>query len=140
MPKRISDVSLHVYVTPKTLERVVETVREVVDDHLADRDVFAWRFTLPVDTDDPAHMALETHWRELHLDRVPDTRATYEIALSLVGAPDELTDDDVAALERQLLHGIYAVARTEPGQEMIPVSIRASQRTDVDLDIDLELL
>ncbi|MEU7767175.1 hypothetical protein AB0B25_18845 [Nocardia sp. NPDC049190] len=139
MPKRISDVSLHVYVPPESLERVVETVREVVDEHLADRDVFAWRFTLPVDTDDPTHIALETRWRTDHLGPEPQNRVTYEIALSLVGAPDQLTDNDVATLERQLLHGIYAVAQTEPGQE-IPVSIRASQRTDVDIDIDLELL
>ncbi|MEU7633314.1 hypothetical protein AB0C34_25590 [Nocardia sp. NPDC049220] len=139
MPKRISDVSLHVYVRPDSLERVVETVREVVDEHLADRDVFAWRFTLPVDPDDPAHITLETRWRTEHLGRAAQNWVTYEIALSLVGAPDQLTDDDMATLERQLLQGIYAVAQTEPGQE-IPVSIRASQRTDVDLDINLELL
>lgn len=60
MPKRISDVSLHVYVTPETLERVVDTVRAVVDEHLAERDVFAWRFTLPVDSDDPAHAELQS--------------------------------------------------------------------------------
>ncbi|MEU2033940.1 hypothetical protein [Nocardia amamiensis] len=135
MPKRISDVSLHVYVTPEALERVVETVREVVYDYLTDRDVFAWRFTLPVDTDDPAHAALTNHRATDRLYGAPENRHTYEIALSLVGAPDQLTDDDVATLERQLLRGISGLARTEPGRQ-IPVSIRASQRTDVDLDID----
>ncbi|MBF6340546.1 hypothetical protein IU450_32320 [Nocardia abscessus] len=135
MPKRISDVSLHVYVTPEILERVVDTVRAVVDEHLADRDVFAWRFTLPVDADDPAHAALENSSDSDPSYEGSDDRSTYEIALSLVGAPDQLTDDHMAALERQLLHGISELARTEPGRG-IPVSIRASQRTDVDLDID----
>lgn len=137
MPKRISDVSLHVYVTPETLERVVETVREVVDDHLQDREVFAWRFTLPVDTDDPTHVTLETQWRMDHPGVEPGERGTYEIALSLVGAPAELTDADMAGLEQQLLHGIYGAARTEPGQN-IPFSIRARQRADVDLDVERE--
>ncbi|WP_330231891.1 hypothetical protein OHA40_05005 [Nocardia sp. NBC_00508] len=135
MPKRISDVSLHVYVTPEALDRVVETVREVVDDYLTDRDVFVWRFTLPVDTDDPTHLALESRCGPGRLDGALADRRTYEIALSLVGLPDQLTDDDVATLERQLLRGISGLARTEPGRQ-IPVSIRASQRTDVDLDID----
>ncbi|MGQ4617075.1 hypothetical protein [Nocardia sp. R7R-8] len=138
MPKRISDVSLHVYVTPETLERVVDTVREVVDDHLLDRDVFAWRFTLPVDADDPAHAALESRCPTDPSGGGCDHRSTYEIALSLVGAPDQLTDDHMAALERQLLHRISGLARTEPRAD-IPVSIRASQRTDVDLDIDRDL-
>lgn len=138
MPKRISDVSLHVYVTPETLERVVDTVREVVDDHLTDRDVFAWRFTLPVDADDPAHAALESRCPADPPGDRSDRRSTYEIALSLVGAPDQLTDDHMAALERQLLQRISGLARTEPGSD-IPVSIRASQRTDVDLDIDRDL-
>lgn len=135
MPKRISDVSLHVYVTPETLERVVDTVRAVVDDHLTDRDVFAWRFTLPVDADDPAHTALASRCRTEPPCAGADARGTYEIALSLVGAPDQLTDHDMAALEQQLLQGISALARTEPGHG-IPVSIRASQRADVDLDIE----
>lgn len=141
MPKRISDVSLHVYVTPETLERVVDAVREVVDDHLTDRDVFAWRFTLPVDADDPAHAALENSCRPDRPGDGSDHRSTYEIALSLVGAPDQLTDDHMAVLERQLLHGISGLTRTEPGAD-IPVSIHASRCTDVDLDIerDLELL
>ncbi|MFE7742045.1 hypothetical protein [Nocardia sp. NPDC057455] len=135
MPKRISDVSLHVYVTPEMLERVVDTVREVVDDHLADRDVFAWRFTLPVDSDDPAHAALASSCPTDPPDGITGRRGTYEIALSLVGAPDQLTDADTAALEHQLLHAVSGLARTEP-EGGIPVSIRASQRTDVDLDID----
>ncbi|MGQ4599908.1 hypothetical protein [Nocardia sp. R6R-6] len=137
MPKRISDVALHVYVTPETLERVVDIVREVVDDHLIDRDIFAWRFTLPLDSDDPAHVALVSHCGGDRLDNEPENRRTYEIALSLVGEPNQLTDDGVATLERQLLHGISGLARTEP-ERQIPVSIRASQRTDVDLDIDRE--
>lgn len=138
MPKRISDVSLHVYVTPETLDRVVDTVRAVVDDHLTDRDVFAWRFTLPVDADDPAHTALESRCRTDRPGDRSDHRSTYEIALSLVGAPDQLTDDHMAALELQLLHGISELARTEPGAD-IPVSIHASRCTDVDLDIDRDL-
>ncbi|MBF6467603.1 hypothetical protein IU427_20780 [Nocardia beijingensis] len=137
MPKRISDVSLHVYVTPETLERVVDTVRAVVDEHLAERDVFAWRFTLPVDTDDPAHAALQSRCPTDPPGAVAD-RATYEIALSLVGAPDQLTDDHLAELERRLLRAVSRLARTEPGPG-IPVSIRASQRTHVDLDIDRDL-
>ncbi|MGK8524677.1 hypothetical protein ACRS6B_25400 [Nocardia asteroides] len=120
--------------TPETLERVVDTVREVVDDHLTDRDVFAWRFTLPVDSDDPAHTELAGRC-PAEPRGVPDVRATYEIALSLVGAPDQLTDDHMVTLERQLLQAVSGLARTEPGRG-IPVSIRASQRTDVDLDID----
>lgn len=132
MPKRISDVSLHVYVTPETLEHIVDTVRELVDDHLQDRDVFAWRFTLPVDADDPAHCALESRWRAANPGRRRSTRGTYEIALSLVGAPTELTDADIAALEDQLRLGIHAVG----ADREIPFTIRALQRTDVDLDRD----
>ncbi|MGW4718604.1 hypothetical protein [Nocardia sp. NPDC004260] len=124
--------------TPETLERVVDTVREVVDDHLTDRDVFAWRFTLPVDADDPAHAALESRCPADRPGDRSDRRGTYEIALSLVGVPDQLTDDHMATLERQLLQRISGLARTEPGAD-IPVSIRASQRTDVDLDIDRDL-
>ncbi|WP_245676349.1 hypothetical protein [Nocardia niwae] len=124
--------------TPETLERVVDTVRAVVDEHLADRDVFAWRFTLPVDTDDPAHAALENRYPTDPPSAAADDRTTYEIALSLVGAPDQLTADHMAALERHLLQAISRLARTEPGPG-IPVSIRASQRTDVDLDIDRDL-
>lgn len=136
MPKRISDVSLHVYLTPETLEHVVRAVRALVDGHLADRDVFAWRFTLPVDQDDPRHLTLETQWRMDNPGREPGARGSYEIALSLVGDPAELTDDDVAALEHRLLLAVYAAPRT--GEPEIPFSLRASQRTDVDLDADRE--
>ncbi|MFG1797265.1 hypothetical protein [Nocardia sp. NPDC049149] len=137
MPKRISDVSLHVYVTPETLEAIVETVRAVVDDHLQDRDVFAWRFTLPVDSDDRAHVALETHWRAAHPGQEPTGCGTHEIALSLVGAPAELSDADIAELEQQLRHRISGLAGEDPSRE-IPFSIRAMQRTDVDLDAERE--
>lgn len=137
MPKRISDVSLHVYVTSETLERVVETVRAVVDEHLQDREVFAWRFTLPVDTDDPVHEALETQWRAAHPEQDPGDRGAYEIALSLVGARAELTDDAMARLEQQLRQGISGAAHSEPGGG-IPFTIRAMERADVDLDTERE--
>ncbi|QIS02937.1 hypothetical protein F5X71_11995 [Nocardia brasiliensis] len=133
MPNRISDLSLNVYVTSETLERVVQTVREVVDDHLQDRDVFAWRFTLPVDADDPAHAELETRWRAAHPEADPAERGTYEIALSLVGADTELTDADMAQLELHLCQGISGVAGAD-----IPFSIRAMARADVDLDTERE--
>ncbi|WP_067655904.1 hypothetical protein [Nocardia harenae] len=135
MPKRISDVSLHVYLTPETLDHVVRAVREAVDAHLAERDVFAWRFTLPVDADDPRHAALESRWRADNPDLDPGARGCYEIALSLVGAPAELTDDDIATLEHTLLLALYAVPRDEPE---IPFTLSASQRTDVDLDTERE--
>ncbi|MFC8047283.1 hypothetical protein [Nocardia sp. NPDC057353] len=131
MPKRISDVSLHVYLTPETLDHVVRAVRDAVDAHLAERDVFAWRFTLPVDPDDPRHATLETRWRLDNPDSDPGARGCYEIALSLVGAPDELTDDDIAALEHTLLLALYAAPRDEPE---IPFTLSASQRTDLDAD------
>ncbi|MFC8528586.1 hypothetical protein [Nocardia sp. NPDC057227] len=135
MPKRISDVSLHVYLTPETLDHVVRAVRDEVDAHLADREVFAWRFTLPVDTDDPRHAALETRWRTDNPDRDPGARGCYEIALSLVGAPAELTDGDIAELEHKLLLALYATPGDEPE---IPFTLSASQRTDLDLDTDRE--
>ncbi|WP_433579088.1 hypothetical protein [Nocardia brasiliensis] len=123
--------------TSETLERVVQTVREVVDEHLQDREVFAWRFTLPVDTDDPAHDTLETQWRAAHPEQDPGDRGTYEIALSLVGARAELTDAAMARLEQQLRQGISGVARTEPDRG-IPFTIRAMERADVDLDTERE--
>ncbi|WP_028477526.1 hypothetical protein [Nocardia sp. CNY236] len=135
MPKRTSDVSLHVHVTPETLEQVVATVRAVVDDHLIDHDVFAWRFTVPVDTDNPTHLALENHHRASHLDDTAHNRQTYEIVLGLVGSPDQLADRDMAILERELLQNISMLGRSKPG-ESIPLSIRSSPCTDVDLDID----
>ncbi|MEV5649998.1 hypothetical protein AB0L57_17280 [Nocardia sp. NPDC052254] len=134
MPKRISDVSLHVYVTPETLDRVVHTVRCVVDDHLAEHDVFAWRFTLPVDADQPAHTLLETQWRLDHPDRDPGTRRTYEIALSLVGEPEQLTESGLAALEHRLLLGIAT------DSDAVPYSIQALHRDSYDFDENRERL
>ncbi|MEU8899980.1 hypothetical protein [Nocardia sp. NPDC048505] len=136
MPKRISDVSLHVYVTPETLDRVVETVRDVVDDHLQDRDVFAWRFTLPVDADDAAHIALESQWRAAHPDLAPAGRRTYEIALSLVGAPRDLTAPGLAALERRLMLET-AGATTDP---QIPRTIRTQRRDSFEFEFEREYL
>lgn len=135
MPKRISDVSLHVYLTPETLDHVVRAVRDAVDAQLAERDVFAWRFTLPVDADDPRHADLAARWRLDNPDLDPGPRGCYEIALSLVGDPAELTDDAIAALEHTLLLALYAAPRDEPE---IPFTLSASQRTDLDLDADRE--
>ncbi|MFE3444944.1 hypothetical protein ACFXNW_18085 [Nocardia sp. NPDC059180] len=128
MPKRISDVSLHVYVTPENLERIVEAVRTALDDHLQDRDVFAWRFTLPAAPDDPLHREFETHWRASNSGTLPTGYGTYEIALSLVGEPAELTDADMTALQDRLRTGITGATAREA-----PFRIRAHQRTDVDL-------
>ncbi|GAB2682715.1 hypothetical protein [Nocardia goodfellowii] len=136
MPKRISDVSLHVYVTPETLDRVVETVRAVVDDHLQDRDVFAWRFTLPVDSEDTAHIDLAARWRVDHPDADPGARRTYEIALSLVGAPRDLTAPGLAALERRLM---LETAGTTTDLE-IPRTIRTQRRDSFDFEFEREYL
>ncbi len=136
MPKRISDVSLHVYVTPEALERVVETVRGVVDDHLEDRDVFAWRFTLPVDTEDPVHIVLESQWRVDHPDAEPGDRRTYEIALSLVGAQRDLSAPGLAALERRLM---LETAGGITGPE-IPRTIRTQRRDTFDFETERESL
>ncbi|RDI65448.1 hypothetical protein [Nocardia pseudobrasiliensis] len=133
MPKRISDVSLHVYVTPETLERVVETVRGVVDDHVADRDIFAWRFTLPVDTDQPDHTVLETQWRLDHPGAESGDRRTYEIALSLVGDKKLLTAANLATLERELALGMTA-------EDAAPYSIHALHREGFDLEENRELI
>ncbi|MEV6280933.1 hypothetical protein [Nocardia sp. NPDC051832] len=136
MPKRISDVSLHVYVTPETLDQVVETVRDVVDDHLQDREVFAWRFTLPVDPEDPAHIVLESQWRVDHPEADPGDRRTYEIALSLVGAPRDLTAPGLAALERRLM---LETARATTDLE-IPRTIRTQRRDSFDFEFEREYL
>jgi hypothetical protein len=138
MPKRISDVSLHVYVTPETLERVVAIVRRVVDDHVAERDVFAWRFTLPVDTDHHAHTMLETQWRLHNPAADPGARGSYEIALSLVGAPELLTEADLNALERQLVQGISTESGL-PGAMAVPYVLHASSRDSFDLEENTEL-
>ncbi|WP_280458966.1 hypothetical protein [Nocardia carnea] len=62
MPKRISDVSLHVYVTPETLDRLVESVRADLAEHLDDGEVCAWRCTLPVAEDDSRHQEFDSRW------------------------------------------------------------------------------
>jgi hypothetical protein len=133
MPKRISDVSLHVYVTPATLDRVVAIVRQVVDDHVADRDLFAWRFTLPVDADQPGHVVLETQWRLDHPRVDPADRGTYEIAFSLVGAAALLTGDNLAELERQLVLGIST-------EDAVPYEIHALHRESFELEENRELI
>ncbi|MGN2640256.1 hypothetical protein ACWEKT_22385 [Nocardia takedensis] len=122
--------------TPETLDRVVETVRGVVDDHLQDRDVFAWRFTLPVEAEDPTHLLLETQWRMDHPEQEPFDRRTYEIALSLVGAPRDLTAPGLAALERRLM------TATAPGlaDPAIPRVIRTQRRDSFDFEIERESL
>ncbi|MFF0490852.1 hypothetical protein ACWDSJ_18050 [Nocardia sp. NPDC003482] len=119
--------------TPEALERVVDTVRRVVDDHVADRDVFAWRFTLPVDPDQPDHTVLETQWRLDHPGADPGARRTYEIALSLVGDQRLLTEADLATLERKLILGICAV-------DAVPHSIHALHRESFDLEENRELI
>lgn len=137
MPKRISDVSLHVFVTPEILHRIVASIRTVVDDHLQDRDVFAWRFTLPVDTGDPIHNDLESQWRGTHSGSDPENEATYEIALSLVGDPDEFTDADIAELEDCLVLAVCGAVAPEPSPG-VPFRLRADQRTDFALELDPE--
>ncbi len=133
MPKRISDVSLHVYVTPQTLDHVVQTVCRIVDDHVADRDIFAWRFTLPVECDDPTHTVLETQWRLDNPDDEPGDRRTYEIALSLVGEARQLTKAGIAKLEQQLILGLSA-------DEPIPYIVHALQRENFELEENRELI
>lgn len=139
MPKRISDVSLHVYAMPEMLDRVVDTVRTVVDDHLQDRDVFAWRFTLPAGEEDPAHILLATQWLLEHPDELPGPRNTYEIALSLVGAPDDLTEADLDMLRERLLSetaGPEAVGVGSP----LPRTITVRRRDSFDYEFEREIL
>ena len=136
MPKRISDVSLHVYVTPEILDRIVAGIRGVLDDHLHDRDIYAWRFTLPVDADDVVHRDLESQWRGGCSDRAPSGERTYEVALSLVGDPAELTDADIADLEHGIALAVYGSGAGDP----VPFTLRAHQRTDVVVpELDHEL-
>ncbi|WP_280397355.1 hypothetical protein [Nocardia carnea] len=127
MPKRISDVSLHVYVTPETLEQLVESVRTELADHLDDGEVCAWRFTLPVAEDDSRHREFDSRWRAGNPGREPDGHSTFEIALSLVGDPAELTDGYIGALEDRL-RGLDALGTGAP------FTLSAEQRTDVDLE------
>ncbi|MCA2211023.1 hypothetical protein [Nocardia rosealba] len=134
MPKRISDVSLHVYVTPDVLDRIVGDIRGVLADHIQDRDVFAWRFTLPVDATDTVHQDLENQWRANHPGHQPENEATFEIALSLVGEPTDLSDDDIADLESGLALAVYGADQT------VPFTLRAHQRSDVEFEPDVERL
>ncbi|MFD9550996.1 hypothetical protein ACFWBG_26705 [Nocardia salmonicida] len=116
--------------TPEILDRIVASVRTVLDDHVHDRDIYAWRFTMPVDASDPIHRDLESQWRETVPGREPSAESTYEIALSLVGDPADLTDADIADLERGLALAVYGV----------PFTLRADQRTDVvESELDHEL-
>ncbi|MFI9510957.1 hypothetical protein [Nocardia sp. NPDC052566] len=138
MPKRISDVSLHVYVTPETLDDAVETVRSVVDSHLRNRDIFAWRFTLPVEPDDATHRTLETQWYADHPGGEPGACRTYEIAISLVGAASRLTEANVAALEQKLALAISALTPAPPSAT-IPWTIRATHRETSAFDTNREL-
>ncbi|MFC9896062.1 hypothetical protein ACFVMC_20435 [Nocardia sp. NPDC127579] len=122
--------------TPETLDDVVETVRAVVDDHLQDRDVFAWRFTLPVDPEDAEHADLESRWRAESPNTDPGARRTYEIALSLVGAPRDLTAGGLAALERRLM---LETASSALGST-IPRTIRTQHRDSYDFEYEREYL
>lgn len=127
MPKRISDVSLHVYVTPDTLAEVVASVCHALEDQLDSCGVVAWRSTLPVACDDPRHANFDEHWRRWHPGCTPDGHATYEIALSLLGDPAEFTDKDVDAFEKRLAADVQALTPTP-----VPFSISAHQHTDID--------
>ncbi|WP_231951764.1 hypothetical protein [Nocardia terpenica] len=119
--------------TAETLERVVETVRDVVDDHVADRDLFAWRFTLPVESDQAVHRMLETRWRLGHPGADPADRRTYEIALSLVGDVEQLTEEGMADLESSL---VLEIAE----DDAVPYSIHALHRESFDLEENRELI
>ncbi|MBB5917842.1 hypothetical protein BJY24_006754 [Nocardia transvalensis] len=119
--------------TPETLDRVVRTVRRVVDDHVGESDVFAWRFTLPVDADHSAHALLETQWLLDHPGEDPGDRRTYEIALSLVGDRKLLTEANLTALEQQLMLSIS-------DEDAVPYSIHALQRESFDLEENRELI
>ncbi|WP_324194199.1 hypothetical protein [Nocardia blacklockiae] len=109
------------------------TVRRVVDDHVGDSDVFAWRFTLPVDPDQAAHGLLETQWLLDHPGADPSDRRTYEIALSLVGDQSLLTEANLSTLEQQLMQSIS-------GANAVPYSIHALQRESFDLEENRELI
>ncbi|WP_336086862.1 hypothetical protein [Nocardia sp. SSK8] len=121
--------------TPDILDRIVAGIRAVVDDHVQDRELFAWRCTLPVDDTDPVHGELESQWRGTHPDRAPGDEATYEIALSLVGEPGELTEADTAHLE----HGLATTVDGAAPGNAVPFRLRAHQRTDVAVEPDYEL-
>ncbi|MFD4441792.1 hypothetical protein ACFWPK_18660 [Nocardia sp. NPDC058519] len=125
--------------TPEILDRIVASVRTVLDDHVHDRDVYAWRFTMPVDASDPVHRDLESQWRGSYPGLEPSTESTYEIALSLVGDPADLTDADIADLEHGLAVAVYGAATPHPAPG-VPFTLRAHQRTDVvEPELDHEL-
>ncbi|WP_319945210.1 hypothetical protein [Nocardia macrotermitis] len=119
--------------TPETLDRVVATVRRVVDQHVADRDLFAWRFTLPVEPDQPDHAMLETQWRLDNPDQDPGDRRTYEIAVSLVGDAKLLTGANLAQLETRLMLSLST-------QDAVPYEIRTLHRESFDLEENRELI
>ncbi|MFC4123371.1 hypothetical protein [Nocardia rhizosphaerae] len=119
--------------TPEIRDRIVTGVRTVLDDHLQDLDIFAWRFTLPTDSGDPVHRELETQWRSAHPGAEPDAEATYEIALSLVGDPADLTDTEIAGLEHGLVLAVYGAA-----EHAVPFTLCAHQRTGVERESDPE--
>ncbi|MFC8385452.1 hypothetical protein [Nocardia sp. NPDC057272] len=118
------------YVTPEILDRIVASVRTVLDDHVHERDVYAWRFTMPVDASDPVHHELESQWRGSYPGLEPSGESTYEIALSLVGDPADLTDADITDLERGLALAVYGAAPPHHAHG-VPFTLRAYQRTDV---------
>ncbi|WP_324192653.1 hypothetical protein [Nocardia transvalensis] len=105
----------------------------MVDEHVADRDVFAWRFTLPVEPDQPDHTLLETQWLLDHPGVDPGDRRTYEIALSLVGDKKLLTQANLSALEQRLVLEISA-------EDAVPYSIHALHRESFDLEENRELI
>ncbi|MFJ9367001.1 hypothetical protein ACIRRA_21610 [Nocardia sp. NPDC101769] len=119
--------------TPQTLHRVTETVCRVVDEYVADRDIFAWRFTLPVECDEPTHTVLETQWRLDNPGAEPGARRTYEIALSLVGEARQLTKAGIAKLEQRLVLELSA-------DEPIPYIVHALQRENFELEENRELI
>ncbi|MGS2810183.1 hypothetical protein [Nocardia sp. MW-W600-9] len=119
--------------TPEILDHIVARVRAVLDDHLQDRDVFAWRFTLPVDAADPLHQELESQWRAMYSGAEPKSEAAFEIALSLVGDPADLTDADIADLEHRLALAVYGAPTPA-----VPFVLRADQRTDLEWELDVE--
>ncbi|WP_245718034.1 hypothetical protein [Nocardia miyunensis] len=109
------------------------TVRQVVDEHVADRDLFAWRFTLPIDPDQPSHAVLETQWRLDNPGADPGDRHAYEIALSLVGDAKLLTEANLAQLETRLMLCISA-------QDAVPYEIHTLHRESFDFEENRELI
>ena len=67
-------------------------------------------------------------WRAGNPGREPDDHATFEIALSLVGDPGELTDGYLDGLQRRLLRGLDTQAPAAP------FTLSTQQRTDLDIE------